>query len=37
MVLFVDGHTGGPYLYNEQFESLDPSTDKPVLISPDGM
>ncbi|MDD5680386.1 MAG: DUF1559 domain-containing protein [Candidatus Omnitrophica bacterium] len=36
MVLFVDGHVSGPYLYTEDCERSDPNTDKPVLMSPDG-
>ncbi len=39
MVLFVDGHTAGPYWYaisGGDFETYDPNTTKPVLLSPDG-
>lgn len=36
MVLFVDGHVKGPYLYNEDFEAYDPNTTKPALMDPNG-
>ena len=36
MVLFVDGHVAGPFLYNADFETWDLSAGKPVLEDPQG-
>ena len=36
VVLFVDGHVAGPFLYDTEFERRNPNTNKPVLRSPDG-
>ena len=36
MVLFVDGHVAGPFLYDENFEAYLPDTDKPVLWDVNG-
>ena len=36
MVLFVDGHAAGPFLYDEGFEEWNPNTDKDVLTDPNG-
>jgi prepilin-type N-terminal cleavage/methylation domain-containing protein/prepilin-type processing-associated H-X9-DG protein len=36
MVLFVDGHVGGPYKYSNEFEAYDVNTTKPVIIDPNG-
>ena len=35
MVLFVDGHVAGPFLYGDDFDS-DPNTDRPVINDPNG-
>ena len=32
MVLFVDGHVAGPYMYAADFESYNPDTTKPVIF-----
>jgi prepilin-type N-terminal cleavage/methylation domain-containing protein/prepilin-type processing-associated H-X9-DG protein len=37
MVLFVDGHVAGPFLYNQDFEPLKPATIKKVIMSPNGV
>jgi prepilin-type processing-associated H-X9-DG protein len=37
MVLFVDGHVAGPFLYDTDFEGDNfPDTDKPILTRPNG-
>ena len=36
MVLFVDGHVAGPFLYNADFESYKTNTSKPVIQDPNG-
>ena len=36
MVLFVDGHTAGPFFYDGDFEFDDPNTDKKVITDPNG-
>ena len=36
MVLFVDGHVGGPYSYNNDFEDYNVNTSKPVIWDPNG-
>lgn len=36
MVLFVDGHVKGPYLFLDDFEQYDPNTVKPALVDPNG-
>jgi len=39
MVLFVDGHVGGPFLFDEDFETpnLIPDPEARVLTDPDGI
>jgi len=34
MVLFVDGHAGGVFLWREDVEDSDPNTDKPLIWHP---
>ena len=36
MVLFVDGHVAGPFLWNKDLEFFNPVTDKPVIVDTNG-
>jgi prepilin-type N-terminal cleavage/methylation domain-containing protein/prepilin-type processing-associated H-X9-DG protein len=36
MVLFVDGHVAGPFLYYADFEAQECTTERPVIVDPNG-
>ncbi|MDD5679758.1 MAG: type II secretion system protein [Candidatus Omnitrophica bacterium] len=37
MILFVDGHVAGPFLWMDDVERWNPVTDKKLLYAPDGV